>query len=138
MFSVLLFSAMQMNRPFFAATQFNTILGGFIGSWLFVLALTVRKSTTAIYLLRCTKLKVLVMLGGIKFGIGGFGSRIPGENISRNNFLPAGNNVCLWHDSSRVRLYLVNKCLCILNQFVLKCVLYFQLDVLTASLVLRQ
>lgn len=40
-FSVLLFSAMQMYRPFLAATQLNTILGGFLGSWLFVLALTV-------------------------------------------------------------------------------------------------
>ncbi|KAG4065965.1 hypothetical protein HA402_006683 [Bradysia odoriphaga] len=39
-FSVLLFSAMQMYRPFFAATQINTIIGGFLGSWLFVLALT--------------------------------------------------------------------------------------------------
>lgn len=41
-FSVLLFSGMQMYRPFFVATQINTILGGFIGSWLFVLVLTVR------------------------------------------------------------------------------------------------
>lgn len=41
-FSVLLFSAMQMYKPFFAATQINTIVGGFLGSWLFILALTVR------------------------------------------------------------------------------------------------
>lgn len=40
-FAVLLFSAMQMNRPFFAATQLNTILGGFFGSWVFVFSLTV-------------------------------------------------------------------------------------------------
>ncbi|KAJ6635331.1 Protein KRTCAP2 like [Pseudolycoriella hygida] len=39
-FSVLLFSSMQMYKPFFAATQMNTIFGGFLGSWLFVFALT--------------------------------------------------------------------------------------------------
>uniref|UniRef100_A0A336LEP4 CSON010490 protein n=1 Tax=Culicoides sonorensis TaxID=179676 RepID=A0A336LEP4_CULSO len=27
-------------KPFFAGTQFNTILGGFLGSWLFILSLT--------------------------------------------------------------------------------------------------
>lgn len=41
-FAVLLFSTMQLYRPWFASTQWNTILGGYIGSWLFILALTVR------------------------------------------------------------------------------------------------
>lgn len=40
-FAVMLFSTMQLYRPWFASTQWNTILGGYIGSWLFVLALTV-------------------------------------------------------------------------------------------------
>ncbi|XP_031638333.1 protein KRTCAP2 homolog [Contarinia nasturtii] len=39
-FAVLLFSTMQLYRPWFASNQLNTILGGYIGSWLFVLALT--------------------------------------------------------------------------------------------------
>lgn len=41
-FSVLLFSSMQIYKPWLASTQFNTILGGFLGSWLFLLSLTVR------------------------------------------------------------------------------------------------
>lgn len=39
--SVLLFSAMQIYRPWLASAQLNTILGGYLGSWLFILALTV-------------------------------------------------------------------------------------------------
>lgn len=53
-FAVLLFSAMQMYKPFFA-TETNTIIGGFLGSWLFVLALTVNiflYSLTALFNLK--------------------------------------------------------------------------------------
>jgi len=38
--TVLLFSVMQLYRPWLASTQLNTILGGYLGSWLFVLSLT--------------------------------------------------------------------------------------------------
>lgn len=46
--AVLLFSTMQLYRPWFASAQWNTILGGYIGSWLFILALTVRNSYIAV------------------------------------------------------------------------------------------
>ncbi|XP_063696214.1 protein KRTCAP2 homolog [Culicoides brevitarsis] len=38
--SVIVFSLLQYMKPFFAGGQLNTILGGFLGSWLFVLSLT--------------------------------------------------------------------------------------------------
>lgn len=31
---------MQIYKPWLASTQFNTMLGGFLGSWLFLLSLT--------------------------------------------------------------------------------------------------
>ncbi|XP_059610688.1 protein KRTCAP2 homolog [Phlebotomus argentipes] len=37
---VLIFSGMQIYRPFLASTQATTLLGGFVGSWLFILSLT--------------------------------------------------------------------------------------------------
>uniref|UniRef100_A0A6B2E971 Putative conserved secreted protein n=1 Tax=Phlebotomus kandelakii TaxID=1109342 RepID=A0A6B2E971_9DIPT len=37
---VLIFSGMQIYRPFLASTKATTLLGGFIGSWLFILSLT--------------------------------------------------------------------------------------------------
>uniref|UniRef100_U5EVW9 Uncharacterized protein n=1 Tax=Corethrella appendiculata TaxID=1370023 RepID=U5EVW9_9DIPT len=38
--SVLIFSAMQIYKPWLASTQISTIFGGYIGSWLFILTLT--------------------------------------------------------------------------------------------------
>ncbi|XP_026473834.1 protein KRTCAP2 homolog [Ctenocephalides felis] len=38
--SVLLFSAMQIYKPWLASTQLNTILGGYLGSVLFIFVLT--------------------------------------------------------------------------------------------------
>lgn len=38
--SVLLFSVLQIYKPLLSSTQSATILGGFIGSWLFVFSLT--------------------------------------------------------------------------------------------------
>ncbi|KAG5869952.1 hypothetical protein JTB14_017252 [Gonioctena quinquepunctata] len=38
--SVLIFSGMQMFRPWFSSSQLHTILGGYLGSLLFVLTLT--------------------------------------------------------------------------------------------------
>lgn len=39
--AVILFSTMQIYRPWFVSGQLNTILGGYLGSWLFILTLTV-------------------------------------------------------------------------------------------------
>lgn len=39
-FVVLLFSGMQIYKPWFASSSFNTIFGGYLGSLLFVLSLT--------------------------------------------------------------------------------------------------
>lgn len=39
--SVLLFSAMQIYKPWLGSTQLNTILGGYLGSVLFIFVLTV-------------------------------------------------------------------------------------------------
>lgn len=39
--SIIVFSLLQYMKPFFAGGQMNTILGGFLGSWLFILSLTV-------------------------------------------------------------------------------------------------
>uniref|UniRef100_A0A7G3B2T1 Uncharacterized protein n=1 Tax=Lutzomyia longipalpis TaxID=7200 RepID=A0A7G3B2T1_LUTLO len=37
---VLIFSGMQIYKPFLASTKATTLLGGFVGSWLFILSLT--------------------------------------------------------------------------------------------------
>lgn len=50
MVAVLLFSAMQIYRPVIASTQINTMLGGLIGSWLFVLSLTAVNNLESIVL----------------------------------------------------------------------------------------
>ena len=39
--AVLIFSGMQMYRPLLASSQMATIFGGYLGSWLFILSLTV-------------------------------------------------------------------------------------------------
>ncbi|XP_018578778.1 protein KRTCAP2 homolog [Anoplophora glabripennis] len=38
--SVLIFSGMQMFRPWFSSSQLHTLLGGYLGSLLFILCLT--------------------------------------------------------------------------------------------------
>lgn len=44
-FAVILFSAMQIYRPLLVESKLSTIFGGFAGSWLFILSLTVKTQT---------------------------------------------------------------------------------------------
>lgn len=44
--AVIVFSTMQIYRPWLASAQLNTILGGYLGSWLFILTLTVSSFDT--------------------------------------------------------------------------------------------
>ncbi|XP_035781271.1 protein KRTCAP2 homolog [Anopheles albimanus] len=48
--AVLIFSGMQMYRPLLASTQFATIFGGYLGSWLFILSLTAVSNLEAVVL----------------------------------------------------------------------------------------
>uniref|UniRef100_A0A0K8TP07 Uncharacterized protein n=1 Tax=Tabanus bromius TaxID=304241 RepID=A0A0K8TP07_TABBR len=49
-FSILLFSTMQMYKTWFAASQLNTIIGGYLGSWLFIFYLTAVSNLEAVVL----------------------------------------------------------------------------------------
>ncbi|CAD7092176.1 unnamed protein product [Hermetia illucens] len=49
-FSILIFSTMQLYRTWFAASQLNTILGGYLGSWLFIFSLTALNNLESIAL----------------------------------------------------------------------------------------
>jgi Keratinocyte-associated protein 2 len=43
--AILIFSAMQFCKQFFLSSQFLTIFAGVIGSWFFILLLTVSETT---------------------------------------------------------------------------------------------
>lgn len=117
-FAVMLFSTMQLYRPWFASSQLNTILGGYIGSWLFVLALTVRcylflsiNSIFCVYLLNIydISLQKNTSIGNFKLGNNCVGWWFSSEIIPRDLLLFGWYYVCLWNNSSCMCIDLVSE-----------------------------
>lgn len=105
--AVILFSTMQIYRPWLASAQLNTILGGYIGSWLFIFTLTVSAMIEPSVNRWTPNIYIFPFTGNFEFGISRAGAGIPSEAFPRNLLHFSRLLVCVWNDSSCVRDHLV-------------------------------